>query len=270
MNLDARVFDLIAKIKRFEKDKIQQIQLHHRYQLVDQFQIQPGMRVLEIGCGQGDTTVVLADLVGERGHVTAIDIAAADYGAPYTLGQATSNIQSSAFADRISFHLETDFLEFPVTDQFDLVIFSHCSWYFQSQQLLLKYFKKAREISSRLAVAEWDIRSSDPKQIAHFQAVTLAALYSQFTENEGNIQSVFSYQQIKEVLLIAGFQQQKTAVVDAHYLQDGAWEVAFIDSIFPAFSYTPEKIAILSQSLYENMKSQPVVESLNSFVIVAS
>lgn len=65
------------------------MQLQHRLELVAAFGIQKGMRVLEIGCGQGDTTVAIADAVGESGSVVAIDIASLDYGAPLTLGQAT-------------------------------------------------------------------------------------------------------------------------------------------------------------------------------------
>ena len=39
-----------------------------------------GSRVLEIGCGQGDTTVVLAELVGEEGKVIGVDPGPLDYG----------------------------------------------------------------------------------------------------------------------------------------------------------------------------------------------
>ena len=36
--------------------------------------------MLEIGCGQGDTTVALADAVGEEGSVVALDPGRPDYG----------------------------------------------------------------------------------------------------------------------------------------------------------------------------------------------
>jgi ubiquinone/menaquinone biosynthesis C-methylase UbiE len=35
--------------------------------------IGPGMRVLDVGCGSGFTTAALAELVGEKGHVTGLD-----------------------------------------------------------------------------------------------------------------------------------------------------------------------------------------------------
>src|SRR5262245_51899189 len=35
--------------------------------------IGPGMRVLDIGCGAGDVSMLLADLVGESGEVVGVD-----------------------------------------------------------------------------------------------------------------------------------------------------------------------------------------------------
>ena len=35
--------------------------------------ISPGMRVLEVGCGGGEVTELLADIVGPSGSVVAID-----------------------------------------------------------------------------------------------------------------------------------------------------------------------------------------------------
>jgi SAM-dependent methyltransferase len=35
--------------------------------------IGPGMRVLDVGCGSGDVSLLLAKLVGQEGHVTGID-----------------------------------------------------------------------------------------------------------------------------------------------------------------------------------------------------
>ncbi len=58
-------------------------QMEHRRALVSFWDIQPGSRVLEIGCGQGDTTIVLADAVGEHGHVDAVDPGALDYGTSF-------------------------------------------------------------------------------------------------------------------------------------------------------------------------------------------
>ncbi|WP_313894079.1 methyltransferase domain-containing protein [Psychrobacillus sp.] len=47
--------------------------------------ITEGSKVLEIGCGQGDTTAALAYLVGDTGFVHGIDIASPNYRSPVTL-----------------------------------------------------------------------------------------------------------------------------------------------------------------------------------------
>lgn len=100
---------LLACMKILGDDTIQRTQLTHRIQLVKAFQITKGMKVLEIGCGQGDTTVALADAVGENGQIVAIDIASPEYGAPITLGEAAKAIQQSPIGSRITFQFETDF-----------------------------------------------------------------------------------------------------------------------------------------------------------------
>ena len=55
-------------------------QLQHRDGILSKWDLIPGSKILEIGCGQGDCTLVLANVVGEHGHVTAIDPAPLDYG----------------------------------------------------------------------------------------------------------------------------------------------------------------------------------------------
>lgn len=62
--------------------------LDHRINITKFWGITPGSRVLELGCGQGDCTTVLADAVGPDGHIDAVDPGAPDYGtytSPYTI-----------------------------------------------------------------------------------------------------------------------------------------------------------------------------------------
>jgi protein-L-isoaspartate O-methyltransferase len=67
-----------STIRNFER--IQQPQTAHRIEIIKSWNIElDGARVLEIGCGQGDASVVLASAVGD-GCVTAWDPASPDYG----------------------------------------------------------------------------------------------------------------------------------------------------------------------------------------------
>lgn len=59
---------------------IQKSQTVHRLALLQQWKIATGTTVLEVGCGQGDCTTILATAVGAHGKVVALDPAALDYG----------------------------------------------------------------------------------------------------------------------------------------------------------------------------------------------
>jgi predicted methyltransferase len=59
---------------------VQLSQTKHRLDLLERWNIPKGSRVLELGCGQGDCTTVLADAVGEEGKVVALDPADLEYG----------------------------------------------------------------------------------------------------------------------------------------------------------------------------------------------
>jgi len=54
--------------------------IDHRQQLIRSWGIPPGSKVVEIGPGQGDFTIALADAVGPTGRVFAVDPAPLDYG----------------------------------------------------------------------------------------------------------------------------------------------------------------------------------------------
>ena len=131
---------------------------------------------MEVGCGQGETTVALAAAVGASGRVLAVDNAQAEYGRPVTLGQAHAYIMSSALGNRIECLLSTDLLDpqvdFP-ENAFDLAVFSHSPWYMSSPQELHRLFARVRPWARRLGYAEWDARPQHLQQLPHLLAVLL-------------------------------------------------------------------------------------------------
>ena len=52
---------------------IQHAQTLHRLVLLQHWNLPAGSKLLELGCGQGDCTTVLAHAVGEQGKVVAVD-----------------------------------------------------------------------------------------------------------------------------------------------------------------------------------------------------
>lgn len=61
---------------------IQYAQTLHRLALLQHWNVPTASNVLELGCGQGDCTTVLAHAVGEQGRVVAVDPAGLDYALP--------------------------------------------------------------------------------------------------------------------------------------------------------------------------------------------
>lgn len=268
--LDSKTAAFLSTYQLYENDDIQQIQLQHRLDLVKAFGIVKGMNVLEIGCGQGDTTVALADAVGEDGKVTGIDIASPDYGAPMTLGQATDRIKKSVLGERIDFYFETNLETYETREIYDCAVLSHCSWYFKNPENLLRYFKRLRKMAKRICIAEWDIDYTHTEQRSHFLAASILALHSNFVKNDGNIQNLFHKIKIQELLKKADFRAIKHGMVDASYLQDGQWEKSYANSIRHEFANAPDLIQTLVASYYEIMNATLDNEhSLNSFILCA-
>ena len=53
----------------------------------------PGMRVLDVGCGAGDTSLLVAEMVGERGEVVGADRATAAIAAAQAKGEGRRNLR---------------------------------------------------------------------------------------------------------------------------------------------------------------------------------
>ncbi|GGP14708.1 SAM-dependent methyltransferase [Oceanobacillus neutriphilus] len=261
---------IIEKYDIYKNDPIQEIQLAHRIQLVEAFDIKEGMHVLEIGCGQGDTTIVLADAVGESGRITAIDIASKEYGAPLTLEEAADRIMHTSLGDRITFHFETDFLNFEEETVFDAVVLSHASWYFENEQILINYIEKVKAAANQVCFAEWDLDYTRSGQRAHFLAASLLALHSSQIGNGGNIQCLFGKRQVKEILEKTGFQITGEIIIDAAFLQDGGWEINEANDVRADFDKNGGAYQSFLDIYYHLMNhQQEEAESLDSFVICA-
>ncbi|KAJ4419866.1 hypothetical protein N0V82_004689 [Gnomoniopsis sp. IMI 355080] len=219
---------------------IQHSQTLHRLTLLQHWNIPPGSEVLELGCGQGDCTTVLAYAVGERGRVVAVDPAERDYGAPYTLGQAQDHISQGPLGGRITWVQQAplDYLSsLPApsdsTSQnkaFDATVLAHCLWYFSSPSLLLSTFRALKQHSKRLLLAEWSLVATHPAAQPHvLAALTQAALECRKPQGSvSNVRTVLGPKRLTELALAAGWQLESETCVQGGEsdLLDGQWEVA--------------------------------------------
>ncbi|KAH6702054.1 S-adenosyl-L-methionine-dependent methyltransferase [Leptodontidium sp. MPI-SDFR-AT-0119] len=180
-------------------------QLAHRQELIAYWDIQPGSRVLEIGCGQGDTTVALADAVGENGKVVAIDPGSPDYGSPATLAQAQAHILSTPLGPRITFQFISPllYLSTYTGPAFDYIVLSHCIYYFATPSSLPTLLASLLPHTKTLCIAEWSLHASSLNQVPHvLTALLLSTLESKRGEESSrNIRTVLSPAQITSAVL---------------------------------------------------------------------
>lgn len=188
----------------------------HRINLLNFFEIQPGSRILELGCGQGDCTEILAPAVDPNGHVDAVDPASLDYGAPETLGQAQERLKKSKVEDRITLIRAepVEFLGEVEMEAYEAVALCHCLWYFGSKEVVYQTLEKAKGKAKRLLIAEWALTSLFPNAQPHIlAALTRGACEAHIPDSDANIRSPFSSSAIKDLAKEAGWKFVKEDVV---------------------------------------------------------
>jgi SAM-dependent methyltransferase len=191
--------------------------------------IPPGARVLEIGCGQGDTTAVLADAVGPDGRVVAVDLAGPDYGAPTTIGESTRRLAHGPLGAQIEFRLGIDVLAPAVAfpdDAFDVVVLAHCTWYFASLEQLSATLRRLRPWAPRLCLSEWELQPDSVEQTGHLLAVLIQGQIEAFKATSvANVRTPYSRDTLHTLLRDTGWSVTSEALVDASELDDGRWEI---------------------------------------------
>lgn len=236
--------------------EIQRIQTLHRLKLAAFWNIKEGNKVLEIGCGQGDTTAVLASIVGEKGFVYGIDIAPASYGSPITLGDSAEHLKRSKLGKQINIEFEIDVLSPEVNfpdNHFDYIVLSHCSWYFKSHEEFSKLLKKTKRWGKQLCYAEWDTRIENMYQLPHFMAMLIQAQYECFKENsQSNLRTLFTPIDFKTLAKNAGWNIVSEKVIPSADMQDSQWEMDITlndhQSELQAINNMPDKFKSLIKS----------------------
>ena len=261
-------------------EEVQRIQTEHRLKLVESWGIKEGSSVLEIGCGQGDTTAGLAYIVGKQGFVHGIDIASPDYGAPITLGDSARYLQQSKLGKQLKMEFNIDVLsaeiDFP-EDRFDYIVFSHCSWYLNSFEELEGILRKVRKWGKILCFAEWDSRIQMIEQYPHFLAVLIQSQYECFKESSlSNVRTLFTPMDIKRVVENAGWTIINEQSIHSPKLQDAEWEIAMTVADYKEeinnLVDLPGKLKSLIQSeviLLEEAQKTRAIKPLSTYVFIA-
>lgn len=206
--------------------------------------IRPGSLVLEVGCGQGNCTAVLAEAVGPSGHVDAYDPAPPDYGAPFTLAEAQRHLSGSEVGSRITWTRAKPWGTEGTSPgsvvapgrKWDVVVLAHCVWYFKGRNELsdlLAQLKTNIAEGGKVCIAEYALHATEkaawPHVLAALAQGTLQALRRE--QSDDNIQTPLSPHQIK---LLARDQDwhldHEAMIVPQEGLLDGTWEAGSVTS----------------------------------------
>jgi len=259
---------------------IQPIQTAHRLKLAEFWEINAGSKILEIGCGQGDTTAVLAYMVGEKGFVHGVDIAPPTYGSPITVGDSAKYLQASSLGQRMIMEYEVD-VSSPETDfqeqSFDIIVLSHCSWYFKSTEELKEVLRKTRKWGKRLCFAEWDPRIQTIEQLPHLLATLIQAQYEVFKENSSsNLRTFITPNDVRTITQEAGWTITDEQVISSPNLQDAQWEVSMTLMDSPnqiaKLTHLPTKLNSLIHSeldLLEESAQGKTLHAMSTFTFIA-
>lgn len=201
-----------------------------RFRLLDLWSISDGDRVLDIGCGQGESTIAFAVQVGSNDQVTGIENAPPDYGGPITIEESQTFIMDSPEGPRISFQCcggmggKSGKVENVVSRiqrcgsstsesavPFNVAVFLHSLWYFQDPDSILLIFRALESMSvPYIFIAEYAQCGSIMEQQPHLLAAHTQALLYQLKElrragmKEANIRAASLPDQIKQLAEQAG------------------------------------------------------------------
>lgn len=268
--------DELMKLSGFTGD-ITRTRLEHRIRLTDFWNIYYGSKVIEIGCGQGETTAALAYAVGENGFVYGIDVAHDNYGYPEDLGTARDRLMSSHLADRINIELSTNILN----DSFDFepnsfgyVVLSHSLWYLSSQEELRSILYKVRKWAPRICIAEWDPRIHSFSQYPHFMAANIQAVCEAYHISDSfNVKTMIYPNEIESLLSACGWDITDTQIIDALGVHDAMWEIDIVKEMYPAklleLKTMPQKLKMLLLSQINAIGDTQAALAMPVFAVTA-
>ena len=237
--------------------------------------VRKGDRVLDVGCGFGDASIKLADLVGPAGEVVGIDCC--DTFLDYARREAAGRSNLSFIRGDAEIALPTN--------QYDFVFARFGTMFFANPVAGLRNMRKALRPGGRMVHIVWRARADNP-WLSMAKEVVLRFLPEPGAEAQTCGPGPFSMSDeatVRQMMTIAGYQQIEFRRVDAPVLigNDVADAIAFQLAIGPAGEVFREagqeaeaKRAQIEAALAEAIKrqktsAQGIVMDSSSWVISA-
>ncbi|KAK0708466.1 hypothetical protein B0H67DRAFT_495731 [Lasiosphaeris hirsuta] len=177
----------------------------HRLAITSAWSIAPGSHVLDIGCGQGESSLTLAVELGPSSRVTGIDTASIDYGTPYTIRASQSHMLASPYGNRLAFAQTDAATLLTVPHAFAAATLCHSLWYFPSPASVDALFATlARANIPRAYVAEYGFRAGAPDQLPHLLAARTFALFHAYVSEAADPGEAYNVRTAPDVQAIIG------------------------------------------------------------------
>ncbi|KAF7186794.1 Methyltransferase ustM [Pseudocercospora fuligena] len=169
-------------IKERHRERIFRPRFQLRLDIATVWAIEAGSSILDIGCGQGESSITLALRLGPGARIVGIDTAVPGYGSPHTVAEAWNFISSTEFGQQITYvrtDAETMLAGHDSDEQpprFDAATLCLSLWYFPTPASVASLFQALAGAGiSRVYVAEYDFAASKCAQMPHVLAARVQA-----------------------------------------------------------------------------------------------
>jgi SAM-dependent methyltransferase len=213
----------------------------NRLSIVDAWSIPTGQHLLDIGCGQGESSLALALAVSSLGHITALDPAQPEYGTPFTVAESHSYILKSSLGPHISFR-QSDVPSFFSTMQpaaatpYNAACLLQSLMYFPTLDSVRDLFQTLAHVGIvKVYVAEYTFTAANEAQIPHYLAARAQALFYNYQGphvsgvREQNVRAAPSPKAIEEAASKAGYIVSREGKISpAEKMKEGYFEARHV------------------------------------------
>lgn len=170
-----------------------------RWELLKKLPIEPGGRILDVGCGTGNWTFLLADITGHKGSVIGIDID------QESISAANEKLEKYHTNESVSFFCRHP-IEFITDKKFDSIVIFNTLSYINEPEIIIEYLKQFLAEGGRIYIKDSDASSDYFWPIdMQLYCTLIKNVNGEVMENDGHMYDPFFARKIPKLLHKTGF-----------------------------------------------------------------